>query len=91
MHSATDGSSLSLIVAGFTSTIEYILLVDNTKDDAFQTRLAFVLPTKLVQLNNIFNKTNSGEVHVQYNYMLGLHRLTFLVSRHYREYTRQVV
>lgn len=62
MHSATDHSSLSLIVAGFTSTVEYILAVDNTKDDAFQARIAFVLPTQLVQLKNIFNQTNSGKV-----------------------------
>ena len=40
IHSATDGSSLSLIVAGFTSTVEYILVVENTKDDAFQAHLA---------------------------------------------------
>ena len=61
-NSATDRSSLSSIVAGFTSTVEYILAVDNPLEDAFQGRLKFVLSTDILELVNVFNQTNIGEV-----------------------------
>ena len=54
-------SSLN-ITAGFTSSIDILLNIENAADDAFQATLSFILPTSTLQLVNVFNQTRNGEV-----------------------------
>ena len=54
-------SSLN-ITAGFTSSIDIFLNIENAADDAFQATLSFILPTSTLQLVNVFNQTRNGEV-----------------------------
>ena len=50
------------ITAGFTSSIDILLNIENAADDAFQATLSFILPTSTLQLVNVFNQTRNGEV-----------------------------
>ena len=38
------------------------MTVENAREDAFQASLTFTLPTNVLELDNIFNITNNGEV-----------------------------
>lgn len=50
------------ITAGFTSSVDILLEIENAADDAFLATLSFTLPTSSLQLVNIFNQTRRGEV-----------------------------
>ena len=50
------------ITAGFTSSVDISLDIENTGDDAFQAILSFILPARTLQLANVFNQTRNGEV-----------------------------
>ena len=50
------------ITAGFTSSVDIPLYIENAADDAFQATLSFILPISTLQLVNVFNQTRNGEV-----------------------------
>jgi hypothetical protein len=50
------------IIAGFTSSVDILLEIENAGDNAFQAILSFTLPTSTLQLVNVFNQTRKGEV-----------------------------
>ena len=50
------------VTAGFTSSIDIFLDIENAGDDAFQAILSFILPASTLQLVNVFNQTRRGEV-----------------------------
>ena len=54
-------SSLN-IIAGFTSSVDIFLDIENAGDNAFQAILSFILPASTLQLVNVFNQTRRGEV-----------------------------
>ena len=63
---SSDRTPLDSIVAGFTSTIELDVIVENPREDAFQASLTFDLPSNTLELVNVFNQTNNGEVTMKY-------------------------
>ena len=50
------------ITAGFTSSVDIFLDIENAGDDAFQAILSFILPASTLQLVNVFNQTRKEEV-----------------------------
>lgn len=66
LYSSTSRTTLDSIVAGFTSTVEFDLMVANPGEDAFQASLTFDLPSNTLELVNVFNQTNNGEVAMKY-------------------------
>lgn len=50
------------IIAGLVSSVDFMLDIENTAEDAFQAILSLVVPTNLLEFANAFNQTRKGEV-----------------------------
>lgn len=50
------------ITAGLVSSVDFMLDIENTAEDAFQAILSFVVPTNILEFANAFNQTRNGEV-----------------------------
>ena len=64
IYSNRDQQNMSSlkVTAGFTSSVDIFLDIENAGDDAFQAILSFILPASTLQLVNVFNQTRNGEV-----------------------------
>ena len=71
MHGSTkdrQSTVSSAITAGFTSSVDILLTIENSREDAFQSIISFELPTDRLELVNIFNQTKNGEVLMCHEY-----------------------
>ena len=60
----------SAITAGFTLSVDILLTIENSREDAFQSIISFELPTDRLELVNIFNQTRNGEVLMCHEYFI---------------------